>query len=66
MLEASHQLFNQWKEHNVQYCHWKSNEHLYEALCGDTDLDILFDLNQKLELQKVFSECGIKFFRATP
>ena len=26
----------------IQYCHFKSNEHLEAALSGETDLDLLF------------------------
>lgn len=53
-------------EHNINYCHWKSNEHLTEALLGDTDLDMLFDPAQRSQLESVFNECGLKRFRATP
>lgn len=52
--------------HGYPYCHWKSNEHLHEALEGKTDLDILFDPDQRTELERIFAECGLKRFRATP
>lgn len=39
MLEICRYLFEQWNK-DVRYCHWKSNEHLYEGLIGQTDLDV--------------------------
>ena len=40
MLDICKKLFRTWNETNVQYCHWKSNEHLMEGLTGLTDLDV--------------------------
>lgn len=40
MLELCKELFSSWKDNNVLYCHWKSNEHLMEGLDGETDLDV--------------------------
>lgn len=37
------QLFADFNENNVRYCHWKSNEHLLPGLTGDTDLDVYID-----------------------
>ena len=54
------------EENSITYCHWKSNEHLAQALDGNTDLDLLFDPIQRGSLQRVFAECGLKPFRATP
>ena len=66
MIESIERLLKALDENNINYCHWKSNEHLGEALDGDTDLDVLFDPAQRSELEHVFSECGLKRFRATP
>lgn len=41
VLNTAISLFKEWNEHKIQYCHWKSNEHLLEGLSGKTDLDIL-------------------------
>lgn len=41
-------------------------EKLLEALDGETDLDVLFEPAQRTELERVFDECGLKRFRATP
>lgn len=40
MLEICKQLFNQWNNQGIRYCHWKSNEHIMEGLNGETDLDV--------------------------
>lgn len=66
MLSSIDKLLKALDEHNIIYCHWKSNEHLGEALSGDTDLDVLFDPAQRTELERVFVDCGLKRFRATP
>lgn len=46
-LKAAIELFESWNDNGVIYCHWKSNEHLLEGLAGETDLDILCDIQQK-------------------
>ncbi|MBR0410342.1 MAG: hypothetical protein IJI25_04955 [Eubacterium sp.] len=66
MLSSIERLLKALDEHKIIYCHWKSNEHLGEALDGDTDLDVLFDPAQRTELERIFDECGLKRFRATP
>lgn len=47
MLTISKILFESWNDNKLNYCHWKSNEHLIEGLDGITDLDVLLDFNQK-------------------
>lgn len=66
MLNTIKKLFEEFDEHNIRYCHWKSNEHLDAALVGDTDLDILVDFSQRLEFEQVLVRCGLKRFRSTP
>lgn len=41
MLSISKKLYNEWEAAGVEYCHWKSNEHLDEGLNGLTDMDVL-------------------------
>lgn len=48
----------------IDYCHWKSNEHLAAALEGLTDLDVLVDPREQLELQAVLAARGYKRFAA--
>ncbi len=66
MLHSIKILLKSLDDNNITYCHWKSNEHLKEALEGDTDLDILVDPSQRTELERILDECGLKRFRAVP
>ena len=66
LIGSVERLLKALDDNGIRYCHWKSNEHLKEALDGDTDLDVLFDPAQRRELERVFDECGLKRFRATP
>lgn len=66
LLESIERLLRALDEHHITYCHWKSNEHLSEALNGDTDLDVLFEPTERSLLEQVFAECGLKRFRVTP
>lgn len=49
---------------NIEYCHWKSNEHVDAAVKGETDLDILFSFDQKDSAKKVLKDSGFKLFIA--
>ena len=46
----------------IEYCHWKSNEHLAAGLFGDTDLDLLVASQHRSELERVMRESGFKQF----
>lgn len=70
MLNISKELFTAWKDANLLYCHWKSNEHLLPGLDGKTDLDVLLsrdDKNkgeailQKLQFLQVKSQFGSRY-----
>lgn len=66
MLKSIRQMLEAFERNNIQYCHWKSNEHLAPALVGDTDLDMLFLPEQRAEIDRILNTCGLKRFRATP
>lgn len=66
LLTSIQNLLKALDDHHITYCHWKSNEHLKEALDGNTDLDMLFDPVHRTEIERVLDECGLKRFRATP
>ena len=66
MLKSIERMLKAFEENNVVYCHWKSNEHLAEALTGDTDLDVLFLPEQRSLLDRVLNESGLKRFRSMP
>jgi len=50
----------------VPYCHWKSNEHLREAMLGMTDLDVLCARSAALQMGRILAETGFKRFAAVP
>lgn len=66
MLDSIATLFKELEKNEIIYCHWKSNEHLLPAINGDTDLDVLFLPEQRTNLEKVLSNCGLKRFRSVP
>lgn len=66
MLKSIKNVFDAFEDNGIIYCHWKSNEHLEEALKGDTDLDILFLPEQRSLLDVTLNQCGLKRFRSTP
>jgi thymidylate kinase len=47
---------------DITYCHWKSNEHLAASMVGVTDLDILFDDQNKPGIEAMITNCGFKEF----
>jgi len=48
----------------ILYCHWKSNEHLKAAVCGDTDLDILFEEGRQARIVELLRQAGFARFRS--
>ena len=62
MLRSISSMLQSLEAEGIVYCHWKSNEHLAPALEGDTDLDILFDYEQRSKLDVVLNTCGLKRF----
>lgn len=59
-------LFRRLDEAGVEYCHWKSNEHLAAGAAGRTDLDVLVDRRHQIELQRVLALQGLKRFATPP
>ena len=53
MLNISKKLFSAWNDAGLLYCHWKSNEHLLPGLNGQTDLDVLLSLDDKVEGERL-------------
>lgn len=66
VLRSIIRMLIQFDEKGIQYCHWKSNEHLAQALCGETDLDVLFLPEQRSLIEQVLNDSGLKRFRAVP
>jgi thymidylate kinase len=57
-------LFGRLVAEAVVYCHWKSNEHLWPATLGETDLDVLVNRSDSLRLSQILAETGYKRFAA--
>ncbi len=66
MLQSIKNTLSMLDAKNIVYCHWKSNQHLGEALNGNTDLDILCKAEQRGKVDEVLNQCGLKRFRSTP
>lgn len=66
MLEINKNFFEHLNVLNVRYCHWKSNEHLDEALAGKTDLDVLIHLKDKSDFEKALTKFQFKKILSPP
>lgn len=64
MLLIYEKVFNKLNNEDINYIHWKSNEHLEAALNGDTDLDILVTPKQQVEFVHIIENEGFKLFQA--
>ena len=42
-LQVLVRLVSRLDSEGIRYCHWKSNEHLADAMAGNTDVDLLVD-----------------------
>lgn len=61
MLNVCKQLFDLWNS-EVEYCHWKSNEHLMDGLNGLTDLDVYVSPKDKDKAEELLIKTDyIKF-----
>ncbi|HTE28578.1 nucleoside/nucleotide kinase family protein [Flavitalea sp.] len=61
-LSLIEEVLQSFHELNIKYCHWKSNEHLAASMSGDTDLDILFDEQDKAGFEIIMNNYGFKRF----
>ena len=66
MLEICKSFFEHLNKQQVRYCHWKSNEHLEEALRGETDLDVLVHIDDKEALEASFAIFPFKKILSPP
>lgn len=63
-LHLVRNLIQRLEEEAVLYCHWKSNEHLHAAMCGDTDLDVLFEEREQTRISELLRRAGFARFRS--
>ena len=59
-LGVCERFFEHLNRENFRYCHWKSNEHLPEALAGETDLDLLFASDERTRLPRLLDALDFK------
>lgn len=55
-LKLCKKFFSYLNQNKIQYCHWKSNNHLEKGLKGETDLDLLIDEGDRERLQQALSK----------
>jgi hypothetical protein len=65
-LQAVKALFDTLNEQGIQYCHWKSNQHLDQALKGLTDLDILVERSQRQLFKTILYQLRCKSIISPP
>lgn len=66
MLAICKQFFDALNQQGIRYCHWKSNEHLEEAVSGKTDLDVLVSPSDKDAFQVAMSTYDFKRILTQP
>lgn len=52
------QLLKKWEDSNIVYCHWKSIDHIAEALSGYTDIDVLLSVDHASKAEEIVLACG--------
>lgn len=60
MLEIVKEWFDSLNNAGVHYVHFKSNEHLGDAVNGKTDFDILFHPDYRCKVEEIYSELNFK------
>ena len=61
-LKVVTDLINRFNAENINYCHWKSNQHFKDALLGIDDLDILIDRTQYGQVMNILQELNCQPF----
>tara|TARA_R110001592_G_scaffold29350_16_gene106716 strand:+ start:3409 stop:5667 length:2259 start_codon:yes stop_codon:yes gene_type:complete len=62
LMEPYLHLVRQFKDNNIKWCSWKSNEHLLAGLQGDTDVDMLFFEGDRHRVINLMHDCGFILF----
>lgn len=64
MLTSVKAVFDALEKSRIPWCHWKSNASLDRAVAGDTDLDLLFQSQDKGTLEHILEQLGAVKFQA--
>lgn len=59
-LEISSLIFSSIEKQSIKHCHWKSNQHLEEALHGMTDIDLLVEGTQDKVCRDILEDLDCK------
>jgi hypothetical protein len=59
-LRICERLFERLNQEGLRYCHWKSNQHLLEALAGETDLDLLVASEERTRFGSILGDLDFK------
>ena len=62
MLAKISELFELFETQKIDYCHWKSTNHLNATLNGNTDIDILVDNDKSNLLETQLLTIGFERF----
>ncbi|MBD5448757.1 MAG: hypothetical protein HDR28_01080 [Lachnospiraceae bacterium] len=57
MLDVCIKIFDELIKQEVNYCHWKSNEHLSDGLNGKTDMDLLVSKADAKKFSDILIKC---------
>ena len=60
ILKIAKNLFAQLEKKEILHCHWKSNQHLMDALSGLTDIDLLAETTKVHEVESILLQLGFK------
>lgn len=63
-LPIVRKLLDRLHQTGIEYCHWKSNQHVLEGMFGETDLDMLVAKDRLIEMTEALCQTGYKRFRA--
>lgn len=59
-LEIADKLLKALEQQRVSHCHWKSNQHLGDALAGGTDIDLLVAKSHAMLCEEALNSLGYK------
>ena len=63
-MKIQMEIFRKIKNENIRYIHWKSSEHLTQAMQGYTDLDILVHEEDEVLLVHILEDAGFRRFQS--
>jgi len=62
MLKTVENLFKEWNDNGIGYCHWKSSDHLDATVNGITDIDVLVSRDDADKVESIIINLGFQRF----